>query len=73
MKNTSKNSAVILPKNQLKLFGYSKYFKFFTQLIDKNIMPKSVLLTGPKGLGKSTFVYHLSNYLLSKNQQNKYS
>tara|TARA_B100001123_G_C15266657_1_gene1008691 strand:+ start:60 stop:1031 length:972 start_codon:yes stop_codon:yes gene_type:complete len=73
MKNTNKNSVSIFPKNQLRLFGYNKYFDFFAQLFDKKIMPRSVLLTGPKGLGKATFVYHLSNYLLSKNQHNKYS
>ena len=73
MKSKSKNSEVILPKNQLKLFGYKKYFNFFIKLIKNNMMPKSVLLTAPKGSGKATFVYHLANYLLSSLQETKYS
>ena len=73
MKNINKDTEVILAKNQLKLFGYKKYFEFFAKLIEKRMMPQSVLLTGPKGLGKATFVYHFSNYLLSRNQKNKYS
>ena len=32
-----------------------------------------MLLSGPKGLGKSTFAYHIINYLLSKNEEKKYS
>ena len=35
-------------------------------------MPNSILLSGPKGSGKSTFVYHLINYILSINEENKY-
>ena len=35
-------------------------------------MPNSVILTGPKGSGKSTFVYHIINYLFSKKEENKY-
>ena len=31
------------------------------------------MLSGPKGSGKSTFVYHFINYLLSTNENNKYS
>ena len=73
MKSKSKNSEVILPKNQLKLFGYKTYFNFFIKLIKNNMMPQSVLLTAPKGSGKATFVYHLANYLLSSLQENKYS
>ena len=73
MKNKSKNSEVVLPKNQLKLFGYKTYFNFFIKLIKNNMMPQSVLLTAPKGSGKATFVYHLANYLLSSLQENKYS
>ena len=61
MKNINKDTEVILAKNQLKLFGYKKYFEFFAKLIEKRMMPQSVLLTGPKGLGKATFVYHFSN------------
>ena len=61
------------PKNQLKLFGYKNYFKFFINLYEKGKLPNSILFSGPKGIGKATFAYHFINYLLSKNEENKYS
>ena len=36
-------------------------------------MPNTILLSGKKGSGKATFAYHFINYLLSKNENNKYS
>ena len=36
-------------------------------------MPNSILLSGPQGIGKSTFIYHIVNYILSKNEDKKYS
>ena len=64
---------IVAPKYQLKLFGYEKYFNTFIKMADKNVLPNTILLSGPKGLGKSTFVYHFVNYLLSKNEKNKYT
>ena len=61
------------PKNQLCLFGYDAYFKSFVRLFEKEEMPHCVLLSGSKGLGKSTFIYHFINYLFSKNEKNSYS
>ena len=61
------------PKNQLNLFGYDAYFKSFVKLFEKEEMPHCVLLSGSKGLGKSTFVYHFINYLFSKTEKNRYS
>ena len=60
-------------KNQLSLFGYEDYFKFFIELFEKEEMPNSLLFSGLKGLGKSTFAYHIINYLLSKDEEKKYS
>ena len=60
-------------KNQLNLFGYEKYFEFFVKLFEKKEMPNSILLSGLKGLGKSTFAYHIINYLLSRDEEKKYS
>ena len=62
-----------LPKNQLKLYGYKDYFYAFKNLYEKNKLPNVILLSGQKGLGKSTFTYHFINYLLSQNDENKYS
>ena len=64
---------LIEPKNQLSLFGYDAYFEAFTKLFEKKEMPHCVLLSGTKGLGKSTFIYHFINYLFSKTEKNKYS
>ena len=61
------------PIDQLELFGYDSYFDFFSKLYDNKKLPNSILLSGSKGLGKSTFVYHFINYLFSKNEENKYS
>ena len=54
-------------KKQLRLFGVEDYFNSFIKLYEKKELPNSILLSGPKGLGKSTFAYHIINYLLSKN------
>ena len=68
------NSDIIInnPKNQLKLYGYQHYFKTFIKLFEKNGMPNTLLLSGPKGIGKATFLYHFFNYVLSRNEKNKY-
>lgn len=63
---------VLEPKAQLNLLGYDSYFNFFVNLYEKSKLPNSILLTGQKGIGKSTFAYHFINYLLSKDEANKY-
>ena len=64
---------IIEPKSQLCLFGLEHYFNFFTKIFQKGKAPNSILLSGPKGSGKSTFAYHLTNYLLSISEKKKYS
>jgi len=63
---------VLNANKQLDLFGYEEHFKHFADLYDNKKLPNSILLNGQKGLGKSTFAYHLINYILSKNEKNKY-
>ena len=67
------NIDITEPKKQLRLYGYKNYFQTFIKLFIKNIMPQSILITGPRGIGKSTFVYHIVNYLLSLDEDKKYS
>jgi len=45
----------------------------FKNLYEKNNLPNTNLLSGPKGIGKSTFIYHFANYLLSEKEDKKYS
>ena len=70
IKNASK---VIDPLNQTNLFGYEDMFKDFIDLFSQNKLPNSILLTGDKGSGKATFVYHFINYLLSRDEEDSYS
>ena len=72
--NVSRKKLEILnPKIQLKLFGYEQYFDSFQTLYEKKKLPNVVLLNGPKGLGKSTFIYHFINFILSQGEKDPYS
>jgi len=73
MKIQNDNANVMNPKNQLNLFGYKDYFDSFVKLVQKKKIPNCILFSGPKGLGKSTFCYHLVNYLLSYGEDYRYN
>ena len=49
---------ILSPKMQIVLFGYEYYFQMFAALYDKKKLPNTILLTGDKGIGKTTFAYH---------------
>ena len=57
------------PINRTKLFGLDNFFFEFVNLFEKNNLPNKILLSGQKGLGKSTLAYHFINYVLSKNEE----
>ena len=61
----NKISKILESKLQTELYGYKEYFNYFISLYTINKLPKTLLLNGQKGLGKSTFAYHFINYLLS--------
>ncbi len=69
----SKVEEVTKPKSQLNLYGYESYFQFFNKLYEQDKLPNSILISGQKGLGKSTFTYHFINFLLSKGEKNEYN
>jgi len=73
MKKIRETTKITEPENQLKLYGYKNYFDSFAKLFEYGNLPNTILLSGPKGLGKSTFSYHFINYMLSKDQQKNYS
>ena len=71
--NKNNNYLDILdPKMQIELFGYEYYFQMFVEMYNKKKLPNTILLTGDKGMGKATFLYHFINYILSKEEKNKY-
>ena len=61
------------PVNQMILFGFKSFFKNFVELYNSKSFPQISLFRGPKGIGKSVFAYHFVNYLLSKDEDYKYS
>lgn len=62
----------INPNNQTKLFGLENFLLELAQLYSDNKLPNKILLSGQKGLGKSTLAYHFINYILSKDEDYKY-
>ena len=73
MKNDTSKIDILDSKNQLELFGYRDHFNSFIKLFTKKKFPNTILLSGLKGSGKATFTYHFINYLLSYNEEKKYS
>ena len=62
----------IKPSENIKLYGMSHFFNEIINLYNKKSMPNKILLSGKRGLGKSTLAYHLINYILSSNEEFKY-
>jgi DNA polymerase III subunit delta' len=60
------------PSNNRTLFGMDIFFNEITNLYNEKKMPTKILLSGKKGLGKSTLAYHVINYILSKDEDFKY-
>ena len=60
------------PINQIRLFGLENYLLELSQFYKKGKFPNKLLLSGQKGLGKSTLAYHFINYVLSKNENYEY-
>ena len=52
------------PINSLKLFVLKEHFDNFVKLHRNKKLPKIILLTGEKGIGKFTLIFHFINYIL---------
>ena len=63
---------IIEPSNNKNLYGYKEIFFTLTELFDKNQLPNKIIFSGEKGIGKSTLSYHLTNYIFSHSEKNKY-
>ena len=61
------------PKKQEKLFGFNNLFNHLVKLLENKKFPNKIMISGPKGIGKSTFAYHIINYIFSKNEKNSYN
>ena len=57
----------MLPVKQIKLLWIDKnFFNEIINLIKTKKLPNKILLSGQKGIGKSTLAYHIINYIFSK-------
>ena len=61
------------PTLQTKLYGLDKIFSKIINLINLQKLPSKILLSGPKGVGKSTMAHHIVNYVFSKNENHPYN
>ena len=60
------------PSENTKLYGMNHFFNEISKLYTEKKMPTKILLSGKRGLGKSTLAYHIVNYILSTNEEFKY-
>ena len=60
------------PSENTRLYGMNRFFNEITKLYRQKKMPTKILLSGKKGLGKSTLAYHIINYILSTDEKFKY-
>ena len=60
------------PSNQKKLYGLNNELIELINLYKNNKLPSKILLSGQKGVGKSTLAYHLINFILSQNEDFSY-
>ena len=60
------------PKNNTQLYGMNFFFNKISKLYIEKKMPTKILLSGKKGLGKSTLAYHIINFILSSDEEYKY-
>ena len=60
------------PTNQLSLYNHYFELSNFINLYKNQILPNKILLSGEKGIGKSTLAYHIINYVLSIDEDYSY-
>jgi len=60
------------PANQLSLYGHNFEFSNFIKLYKSQKLPNKILLSGEKGIGKSTLAYHVINRILSIDEDYSY-
>ena len=63
---------ILEPSTQLNLYAHDILLNKLIDLFNRNKLPNKILLSGQKGIGKSTLTYHLINYVLSLNEEYSY-
>ena len=61
------------PLTQINLLSFKDNFKELVNLSLKNKLPNKLIFSGNKGIGKSTFAFHLINYLFSQDEEGSYN
>jgi len=56
-------------ENQLNLYGLNNQINELINLYKNKNLPNKILLSGTKGIGKSTMAYHFINYVLSEDEK----
>ena len=60
------------PSTQRFLFEHGSIFDTLSKLYKENKLPNKILLSGERGIGKSTLAYHIINFILSENEEFSY-
>ena len=61
------------PLTQTKLLSFKDNFKSLVNLSLRGSLPNKLIFSGNKGIGKSTFAFHLINYLFSEDEEGSYN
>ena len=64
-------SDILNPFNSKYLYKLDKEFLFLSELLEKNKYPRVSMISGEKGIGKSTLIVHVLSYLLDSNNYDK--
>lgn len=59
---------MLTPCENLELIGHQEQQDLFLKSFESGRIPHAWILSGPEGIGKATFAYHMARYLLSGRQ-----
>jgi DNA polymerase-3 subunit delta' len=59
-------------QKQNNLYGLTETFDDISKMYNEGNLPNKILLSGAKGIGKSTLAHHIINFIFSKGEENKY-